>query len=94
MAEHLGPDGVAMLAEPPADTPVATPELSPDAVRRRAFILDLLASAPGRRRKRGELNARLKTKAAVAIGLSPAVVPDVLDQLASNSMYAGSSSSR
>jgi DNA-binding MarR family transcriptional regulator len=50
------------------------------------MILDLLASSPGRTRKRGELNAKLKTKAAASLGLTPAAATDVLDRLAADGL--------
>jgi DNA-binding MarR family transcriptional regulator len=50
------------------------------------LILDLLASSPGRTRKRGELNAKLKTKVAESLGLTPAAAAGVLDRLAADGL--------
>jgi hypothetical protein len=63
---------------PPAPTP-----LPPDEERPLAFLLGLLAGAPGRQLTRGELNKKLRTKAAEAVGLSPASAPPLLERCSS-----------
>jgi predicted transcriptional regulator len=67
-------------------TAPATHHAPDDAVRQRALILGVLASSPGRRRKQGELNTKLRTKVAQALGLTKGVVQGVLAQLATEGL--------
>jgi predicted transcriptional regulator len=50
--------------------------------RPQAYLLHLLAAAPSRSLKQGELNKRLKTKAAEQTGTGPSVATDQLQRLA------------
>ena len=74
------PDAESTPTGTPFTAPVPSP---PDDVRRQAFLLHLLANAPERRLPRGELNKKLRTKAAAAVGLAPEAVSSLLDRCSS-----------
>lgn len=61
-----------------SDTQHASPQQAPDNERdrRNAFLLQILATAPGLRH--GQLSRKLKTKGAQAIGLGNATLPDLI----------------
>lgn len=62
--------------------PQVVPQPEPgNSDRLKAFLLYTLATSPGRKLTRGELNRKVKTKAAEAVGLSPDTLNALIDQL-------------
>src|SRR5262245_28078903 len=55
----------------------------PEADARTAYLLHLLAAAPGRKLTRCGLGKKLETKPAEAVGLPPGAAPGLIDRLAS-----------
>jgi len=53
-----------------APAPGHVPQTPSEADRKQAFLLDVLATAPGRKLLRGKITPKLKTKAAQAVGLN------------------------
>src|SRR3982751_2381827 len=63
-----------------AAAPVLGRSTLPDDKLPMAFLLRLLSTAPDRRLTRGELNKRLRIKAAGAVGLTPELARPLLER--------------